>query len=87
MDTLHLPDAVEGDHRAMAVAQVVKIVLDSNRMMGDKECGEVSYDNALVEGLTANTAGSRWDMPPSSRRDNAACAPNVAKARGAERID
>lgn len=52
--------AEDADVLGLQDGGVVKIVLDSNRMMGDKECGEVSYDNALVEGLTANTAGSDY---------------------------
>jgi hypothetical protein len=37
---------------------VIKILMDTARVKGDKECGEANYDNALVEGLTATTAGS-----------------------------
>jgi hypothetical protein len=53
-------DAMDADVLGLQDGGVIKILLDNERKMGDKECGEVNYDNALVEGLTATTAGSDY---------------------------
>merc|ERR1719377_49321 len=53
-------DTMDADVLGLQDGGVIKIILDNGRQMGDKECGEVNYDNALVEGLTATTAGSDY---------------------------
>jgi hypothetical protein len=54
---LNLPPA---DHDVLGLQDggVIKILMDTQKNMGDFECGKANYDNALVEGLTATTAGS-----------------------------